>query len=84
MTVKEAYQILIDNIPDMNVIRCYEYETLFVFQLVPMNYDSAKSTEDLLDSTLSVDKTTGLVRDFKPFHIPVEDYDSGKEVSFNE
>lgn len=78
MTARTAYQILTEKNPDINVIGCYEYDTLFVFHVAPSNYDTSESIDDLLDSALSVNKTTGLVRDFKPFHIPMEEYDSGK------
>ena len=80
MTYKEARTIIETENPNVKIVKCYEYDTVFVFQVVPIDFDMSIDTKNLLDSTLSVDKRSGAVRDFKPFHIPISEYRSGKEV----
>lgn len=78
MTAKEAYVILLTSTPGMSAMSCYEYSTMFVFNMVPDGYNGKDS---LLNGSYSVNKVTGDVRDFKPFHISIEDYRNGKEVT---
>ena len=79
MTVKEAHKIITTKLPDMDVVSCYEYETLFVFNVVPSGYATKKANK-ILDCSWSVNKETGLIRDFKPFHISVKEYRAGKQI----
>lgn len=79
MTAKEAYKILVEKRPELDAISCYEYETLFAFNMAPKGYDPKKANE-LIDCASSVNKETGLVRDFKPFHISPAEYLSGKQI----
>ena len=78
MTVKEAYVLITNYVPNMKVLSCHEYETLFVFQMVPEDYTD---TKPLLSGAFSVDKKTGNIGDFKPFHIPISEYRHGKKVT---
>lgn len=80
MTAKEAYAILITKNPAVKVGKCYEYKSVFVFHLAPDMLRLSKSSSPMLDGLLSVNKTSKEVRDFKPFHISIEDYGAGKEV----
>ena len=64
----------------LKVIKAFEYKTLFVFQVVPENFDMTKTTDGLLDCLRSVNKETGQVRDFKPLNIPLDEYRNGKEL----
>lgn len=74
MTAKEAYRIFKSRHPDKDACKCMEYESCFVFML-------EGSDDKTLDCLLSVSKSNGLVRDFKPFHIPLEEYKNGKTIS---
>lgn len=80
MTAKQAYALLITKRPGIKVGKCYEYKSLFVFQLTPDMLLRSKNLSRMLDGLTSVNKTTGEVRDFKPFYISIEDYNSGKEI----
>ena len=84
MTVKESYTLLMSKFPELKPVKCYEYASVFVFQTVPKNYSSDRSVDNLLNGLMSINKQTGLIRDFKPFHIPVEEYRAGKEVTIDE
>lgn len=81
MTAKEAYRIVISRFSAVEVAKCYEYDSIFVFQLNPWMLQSSK--HPMLDGLLGVNKSTGEIRDFKPFHISIEEYKSGKEISEN-
>lgn len=78
ITCKEAYSLIQKE--HLKAIKCFEYDTLFVFQVVPENFDTTKSTDGMLDCMRSVNKKTGVVRDFKPFHIPIDEYRNGKQI----
>ena len=81
MKVKEAYELLIANTPKLRPIQCFEYDTLFVFQIVPKSFNEKTDNADqLIDCLRSVNKATKEVRDFKPFHISLNEYRNGKEV----
>ena len=57
LTVKEAYSLI--RAEKLKGIKCFEYNTLYVFQVVPENFDMSKPTDGLLDSLRSVNKRTG-------------------------
>lgn len=80
MTAKEAYLVLITKYPGIKVGKCYEFNSLFVFQLMPDMLRLSKTHSRMLDGSLSVNKKTRVVRDFKPFHITVDEYKAGVEV----
>lgn len=84
MTAKKAYLKLIKYVAGGHVSKCYEYDTLFVFQIVPMALLMTKPKSPALDTLMSVDKTTGEINDFKPFYISVDEYKRGKEVPESE
>ena len=81
MTAKKAYSKVIRSVTGGHVSKCYEYDTLFVFQIVPLALLMTKPTSPILDSLVSVDKKTGKIRDFKPFHIPLDEYKRGRELA---
>lgn len=81
MTAKEAYVILVTKNPGAKIGKCYEYKSIFVFHLAPDMLRLSKHAPPMLDSLISVNKTTKKVRDFKPFHISIEEYEGGVEVS---
>lgn len=81
MLVKEAHALVMSTFKDMKAIRCHEYATLYVFQIVHKNYKVGSDSSKLLDSLVSVNKKTREVRDFKPFHIPIDEYRKGQEIS---
>lgn len=82
MTAKEAYSIVTSKIPGIKVGKCHEYETLFVFHLKPDMLRLSKNPSRMLDGLISVNKATKEVRDFKPFHVSLEEYNAGKEVTY--
>lgn len=79
MTAKEAYRILVVKYPELDVISCYEYESIFAFITAPKGCDPQK-VKKLIGNTCSVNKETKVVRDFKPFHISLAEYNAGKQV----
>lgn len=77
MTAREAYLEVTKKTSNMRVADCYEYDSVFVFQLAPA---VAKDPRKLLTGLTSVDKKSGVVSAFKPFMIPVSEYQAGKRV----
>lgn len=75
MTVNDAYKKLVAKYPSINFYKCFEYRTLFVFTVA-----SETNNGPVLQGSFSVNKVTGEVRDFKPFHISINEYRNGKEV----
>ena len=80
MLAKEAHTLMSNKLKGMKAIKCHEYKTLYVFQIVPQSYKPGPDSDKLLDSLVSVNKTTREVRDFKPFHIPLDEYKKGREI----
>lgn len=80
MTSNEAYKIAIKYNPNMSVVRCFEYDTMFVFHMVLNGMTNMSNTNRLLLNPCSVDKQTGEVRSFKPTHISKKEYLRGKEI----
>lgn len=80
MTAKGAYRILLLKYQDLKATRCVEYDSRFVFSVVPKTFDINKSSEVLLDNLCAVIKNNGQVRDFKPFHISLEELKAGREI----
>lgn len=80
MLAKEAYKILTTKHKNLKAVNCREYNSLFVFQVVPKDFDMSKPTNKMIGNTMSVDKKTKEVRDFKPFHIPIDEFRGGKEI----
>ena len=81
MTAKQAYELIRNELTDLVGVKCFEYENLFVFSMVAEKQAHETDVDELLDVTYSVDKETGEVRDFKPFHISLDDYRSGKQIA---
>lgn len=81
MNVKQAYALLKIKNPGVKVRKIFEYDSLFVFHLAPTMLSLSKSRSPMLDGSMSVNKKTGEVRDFKPFYISIDEYSSGKEIS---
>lgn len=81
MLAKEAHTLIMNELKGMKAIKCHEYKTLYVFQVVPQSYKSDADPNKLFDSLVSVNKTTKEVRDFKPFYIPANEYKQGREIN---
>lgn len=79
MDVREAYKIVSDKHENLEAIKCIEYESVFVFDLVPKNLDPSKHKK-FLNGLVFVDKETGKVGTFNPLSISTEEYRSGKEI----
>lgn len=77
MTARKAYDIVTSKHAGMRVTSCYEYDSMFVFQLAP---EVAKKPSGLLTGLTCVDKKTGIVRAFRPTRISIDEYNRGKEV----
>lgn len=80
MTSKTACELVLIKNPDLKVLKCYEYESRFVFTVVPKSFDESKGVVKLINSQMAVLKDTNEVRDFKPFHISRDEYLNGKEI----
>ena len=79
MNAKDAYAILMSKNKKMKPVKCYEYQMLFVFHMIPLDFDSSDDS-NLLDNLYSVNKKTGKISIFKPFHISLEEYLNGKQI----
>lgn len=77
MDVKECYKLLVKKYPNMKVVSCYEYKDIYVFDLVPSDYNDKNP---IMDSSFSVNKLDGIIMTFQPFRMPIDEYLSGKEV----
>lgn len=80
MTAKQAYLIVKTKNPVVNVIACYEYDSVFAFHLMPHMLRLSKNPSRMLDGAVSVNKVTGEVTDFKPFRLPLDEYRRGKKL----
>lgn len=80
MTAKEAYKKLISRYSAVKVAKCYEYDSVFTFEMRPAMMRIFKNNYPMMDCLLSVNKSTGEIRDFKPFHISTDEYRRGKEI----
>ena len=80
MLANEAYKILQQKLKGMKAISCYEYASLYVFRVVSDNYKGDKDLSRMLNGEYSVNKSTGEVRDFKPWAVPVDEYRAGVEI----
>lgn len=78
MLAKEAYSILTKKYPGVKVVDCYEYDSVFSFLITP---GKSRSQARVLDASLCVDKKSGVVRTFKPFDIPIDEYRRGVKIS---
>ena len=77
MTATQAYSILTIKNPGVQTGKCYEFDSVFVFELKPAMLRLSKNPGVMLDGSICVNKKTGMVRDFKPFHIPADEYRRG-------
>lgn len=80
MTSKEAYQLIKQRNDDIEVVNCYEYKTVFVFQTIPKAVKGKVDPTKMLGNLSSVNKSTGEIRGFTPFNIPKEEYLAGVQV----
>ena len=76
MDVKKARKIITKKFKDRTILSCYEYNNLYVFNIVP----KTNMDKNQFDKLWSVNKTTGEVINFKPFDISIEDYKNGKRI----
>lgn len=77
MTVQTAKEIITAGFPDLTPIECTEYSSLIVFDMRPKG---KVNVPDMIDSLISINKTTGEISDFKPFYISKEEYEKGHKV----
>lgn len=77
MTVQSALDLVATKRPNMKLHSCVEYDSAFVFGLVPNNYKSAKKP---LIGLIGVDKKTGKEFYFNPASMPVEEFRRGKPI----
>lgn len=69
LSVTDAYTLLKNE--NIEADKCFEYESIYVFRTIP----------DTFESLLSVNKESGAIQHFKPFHIPIDEYKAGKEIT---
>lgn len=81
MTAKEAYKRITERFKMWNLVKCHEYKTIFVFQFVPKDWPKGKPINRLLNSTVSIDKKTGIIKPFNPMEIPLDEFRSGVEIT---
>ena len=79
MDAKDAYILVKNKYDFLDIRRCFEYDSRFVFETVPKN-TRPKTGDALMGGLIAVIKSTGQIRDFKPFHIPIEEYKNAKQV----
>ena len=75
-----AYLIARGFINGGRIVKGYEYDSLYVFEIAPKGLKQTESNEPLLDSLVAVDKKTGRPRAFKPFDISPDEYKRGKQI----
>lgn len=78
MKYDQAYKLLSNKIGNVRITNCTEYKNIFVFEISNCNNDSNVIP---LDNLISVNKTTGAIKSFRPFDISKEDYRSGKQIT---
>lgn len=79
MDAKQAYKIISQKIQnDKKIDKCYEYNTVFVFSVVPDNYTGKAP---LLGNLFSIDKETGEIKSFTPMILTPGEYQTGKEIT---
>lgn len=81
MIVQEAYRKFTQQRKDLVVESCHEYDSCFVFQAVPREYASVKEAGEVFDSLYAVDKNSGEITPFKPFDMPLDEYNRGKRIT---
>lgn len=79
MNSKMAYEIVCKKYKGHKIIRCFEYDTIFSFQIVPKDLDESEYGMHL-NGLVSVDKKTGDIKTFNPMQIPIEEYRNGREI----
>ncbi len=82
MTAKDAYQIMLKKYPVFKAVKCMNYTSIFVFQVVPKNFDENKmhAANIFMDHLISINKSDGTAKVFNPMSIPRDEYKTGKEV----
>ena len=80
MTSNEAYKIATKHNPNMLMVKCFEYDTMFVFHMVLKGMTNIGKSDRLLLNPCSVNKQTGEVRSFNPMNISEKEYLRGKEI----
>lgn len=76
MTGKEAYAIVSKEYEDKEAVSCFEYNSMFVFNLVNKN-----NKKKILDWLISVDKKSSKISVFSPMSLSLEEYKSGKNIT---
>lgn len=81
MTAKEAYGILMQVRNFHKIVKCIEYDSVFVFQVIRGENADHINPDELMDCLIGVNKTTRTVKAFLPFDIPTDEYKRGKVVT---
>lgn len=79
MTAQEAYNMIVDKIHGLEVSKCIEYKTRFVFSMMAKGIKD-KTNEKLLGNMLFVDKQSGAIDHFIPPMLSLEELLNGKEI----
>ena len=79
MTAKEAYKILLDKVPGANVRACVEFNSMFMFEILPKDHTESIGKVHL-DCQSFVRKDTGEFGRFDPRDLSRDEYFSGKVV----
>jgi hypothetical protein len=79
MTVDEARIVFANKYPNLEIISCYEYDSIYVFNAKPKKLTLQKN-QTMLDHAFAVDKNSPIVRAFQPFDIPIDEYRRGKQI----
>lgn len=80
MTAKEAYKTITERFTMWELVACFEYKSVYVFRFIPKGFDKTKPTNRLMNSLVSIDKKTGVIKPFKPIDIPKAEFRAGKEI----
>jgi hypothetical protein len=81
MTARDAYLKVLSKMGGMRALVCYEYDSVYVFQMAPSHLP--RNSKPLTGLT-SVNKKTGEVKRFLPIDIGYEEYARGKRLTESE
>lgn len=81
MDAKQAAKLIIEDLKDRDIVSCYEFDKMFVFATKPKGHKISGIKDMVMDSTYSVNKQTGEIKVFQPFHITFAEYRRGKKVT---
>jgi hypothetical protein len=74
MDLQKAKAIMTAGFPGLTPVSCVEYDSVFVFDMRPKGQ---ATLSNVIDSLVSINKTTGVISDFKPFMLSGDEYNRG-------